>query len=78
MDTAELQRAVNSLKEIREAANWAAKFDAHVRSATKQYRYEKIAHPLDEVIQDLDKELFKRERKRKRSHPREYRAPYND
>lgn len=80
MTTPELQRAVNQLKEIRNAANWAGKFDAATRSVTKQYRYEKIAHPLDDVIQDLEAELLKRERKtRKRNgSAREYRAPYMD
>lgn len=79
MDTADLQRCLNQLKDVRNAANWAGKFDAHVRSATKDYRYDKIAHPLDEVIQDLEAELLKRSRKRnRRNHSREYRAPYKD
>jgi hypothetical protein len=79
MDTAELQRHVNGLREIREAANWVGKFTPEIRAATKTHRYERIAHPLDAIIQDLEAELLKRARKRTRvNQPRTYRAPYND
>ena len=82
MNTADLQRHVNGLKEIRDAANWAGKFTAEIRTATKALRYECIAHPLDSIIQDLEAELLKRARKKQ---PRRsvaimsaYRAPYTD
>jgi len=78
MNTADLQRHVNSLKDIREAANWSGKFDAATRSLTKQFRYEMIAHPLDAIIKELEAELSKRHRKCNRHTPREYRAPYID
>lgn len=78
MNTADLQRHVNSLKDIRKAADWQGKFDAATRSLTKQFRYEMIAHPLDAIISELEAELSKRNRKRNKHTPREYRAPYSD
>lgn len=64
MDTTELQALVNQLKDIREAANWSGKFTVEVREATRAFRYEKIAHPLDDVIAKLETELKRRTRKR--------------
>jgi hypothetical protein len=80
MDTNELQTLLNKLKDIRNAANWAGKFTFEIRDATRELRYDKIAHPLDEVIEAFEAELRKRRRKRAKRRPAapEYRAPYTD
>lgn len=79
MNTDELQAMLNKLKDVRDAANWQGKFTAEVRIATRDYRRAKLAHPLDEVITQLEAELRRRGRKRrKRLAAPEYRPPYND
>lgn len=79
MDTVELVRTLNQLKDAREASNWAGKFDRNVREQTREHRQSKIAKPLDEAIAALESELRRRDAARKRKARRApSHMPYKD
>lgn len=79
MRKSELERALSRLRQARNASNWEGKFDAHIRSETKSFRYEEIAKPLDEVIGLVERALDKRKPKRYRRNVAEpQRLPYKD
>lgn len=80
METTELQALLNRLKDVREHANWGGKFTAEVRELTREFRYTKIAEPLNEVISKLEAELKRRGRRRRNRKQSScaYRAPYSE
>lgn len=81
MDTLTLIRILNAMRDAHEAANWQGKFTADIREATKDHRLTKIAEPLQKAIDEAQKEVDKRSRRRVRLtniKQRSYRAPYKD
>lgn len=79
MRKSELIRALNAVKDARDAANWQGIFTADIRNATAIYRKGQIFDPLNEVAKTLQKELDRLNRKRYRKHVAiEQRLPYKD
>lgn len=79
METAELVKVLNVLKDARDASDWRGRFTHDIRVATIEHRQVKIAIPLDEAIGKLQKELDSRTRKRKAKRVlTSYQSPYKD
>ena len=65
METAALIQVLNAMKTARDASDWRGLFTSEIRNATVEHRLTRIAKPLDDAINELQKELDTRRQKPK-------------